>query len=253
VLLEGLGLLAAGLVAGGMNALAGGGTFVAFPALMASGLAPTVANATSNAALLPGAAASAWTLRGGLSPIGPLSVRVLVGLTLAGGALGAWLLHLTSEGAFTLIVPWLLLLASLALTFGAHVRAALARSGLVLGLRGAAAAQIALGAYGGYFGGAVGLLMMAAWVLVTELPVHRLAPHRTLLLSCANAAACVLFALLKLIAWRAALPVAVGGVAGGVLGARLARRLPAIWVRGVTLAVTYVTTAVFFWRALHPR
>jgi uncharacterized membrane protein YfcA len=250
MVLEVLGLAAAGLLAGTMNALAGGGTFVAFPALLASGLAPTAANATSNAALLPGAAASAWTLRGGLQPIGPLSVRALVLLTLAGGALGAWLLHLTSEGAFTLIVPWLLLLASLALTFGAHLRAALARSDLVLGPRGAAAAQVALGAYGGYFGGAVGLLMMAAWVLVTDLPVQRLAPPRTLLLACANAAACVLFALLGLIAWTAAAPVAAGGVAGGVLGARLAQRLPAAWVRGVTLAVTYITTGIFFWRAL---
>jgi uncharacterized membrane protein YfcA len=246
------GLFGAGIVAGAMNALAGGGTFVAFPALLASGLAPTVANATSNAALLPGAAASAWTLRRGLQPVGPLSVPALVVLTLVGGAIGAWLLHLTSQGAFTLIVPWLLLMASLALTFGGRLRAALARSGVVLGPLGAAVAQIALGAYGGYFGGAVGLMMMAAWVLVSDLPVQRLAAQRTLLLACANAAACVLFALLRLIAWTAALPTAVGGVAGGVLGAALAERLPAAWVRIVTLAVTYFTTAVFFWRAFRP-
>jgi uncharacterized membrane protein YfcA len=76
-----------------MNALAGGGTFVAFPVLLASGLPPTVANATSIAALLPGAAASAWTLRRHLTDFGPLSMRVMAGLTLAGGAAGAWLLH----------------------------------------------------------------------------------------------------------------------------------------------------------------
>jgi uncharacterized membrane protein YfcA len=250
-LLEILGLLAAGLLAGAMNALAGGGTFVAFPALLASGLAPTVANATSNAALLPGAAASAWTLRRGLQRIGPLSMGQMVALTLAGGAGGAWLLHLTSEGAFRMIVPWLLLLASLALTFGARLRRRLALSGLHLHAGGAAVLQFALGVYGGYFGGAVGLLMLATWVLMSELPVYELAAARTLLLTCANAAACVLFAALGLIAWSAAAPVALGGVAGGVLGARLAQRLPPRLVRAATLAITYATTAIFFWRSLH--
>src|SRR5206468_222323 len=98
------------------------------------------------------------------------------------------------------------------------------------------------GVYGGYFGGAVGLLMMATWVLVSDLPIQRLAPARTLLLACANAAACVLFVAFGLIAWGRAAPVAAGGVVGGILGARLGLKLPARWVRWVTLAITYVTT-----------
>lgn len=247
--LQTAGLAGAGILAGAMNALAGGGTFAAFPALLASGLPPTIANATSNAALLPGAAASAWTLRRHLTPFGPLPMRAMVALTLAGGALGAWLLHLTSEAAFRALVPWLLLLASLTLTFGAQARRALEHSGFTLPAAGAAATQFLLGIYGGYFGGAVGLLMMAAWVLISDLPIPRLAPARTLLLACANAAACVLFAALGLIAWAHAAPVALGGVVGGVLGARLGLRLPAGWVRVVTLAITYATTVVFFWRA----
>ena len=245
-----LGLACAGLLAGAMNALAGGGTFVAFPALLASGLAPTVANATSNAALLPGAAASAWTLREGLQRFGPLTMRQMVVLTLAGGAAGAWLLHLTSEAAFRAIVPWLLLLASLTLTFGAHLRGLLERTGRHLRPGGAAVLQFVLGGYGGYFGGAVGLLMMASWVLMSDLPVQKLAAPRTLMLACANAAACVLFAALGLIAWRGALPVAAGGVGGGGLGARLSQRLPPGCVRIATLAISYITTAIFFWRAL---
>jgi uncharacterized membrane protein YfcA len=247
--LQTAGLAGAGLLAGAMNALAGGGTFVAFPALLAAGLPPTVANATSNAALLPGAAASAYTLRRHLTAFGPLSMRVMVGLTLVGGAAGAWLLHMTSEAAFRAIVPWLLLLASLTLTFGDPARRRLERSGLRLPVGPACAVQFALGVYGGYFGGAVGLLMMATWVLISDLPVQRLAPARTLLLACANAAACVLFATLGLIAWSRAAPVALGGVAGGVFGARLGLRLPAVWVRRVTLAITYATTAIFFLRA----
>lgn len=247
--LQTAGLAGAGLLAGAMNALAGGGTFVAFPALLASGLAPTVANATCNTALLPGAAASAATLRRHLTPFGPLPMRAMVALTLAGGAAGAWLLHLTSEAAFRAIVPWLLLVASLALTFGARVRRALERSEFRLAAGPAAAVQFVLGIYGGYFGGAVGLLMMATWVLISDLPIQRLAPARTLLLACANAAACGLFAALGLIAWARAAPVAAGGVVGGVLGARLGLSLPAVWVRRVTLAITYATTAVFFYRS----
>jgi uncharacterized membrane protein YfcA len=232
-----------------MNALAGGGTFVVFPALIASALAPTLANATSNAALLPGAAASAYTLRRRLTPFGPLSIRLMTGLTLAGGAAGAWLLHLTSEAAFRAIVPWLLLFASLSLTFGNRLRRALERTEFRLHAGPAAAVQFVLGIYGGYFGGAVGLLMMATWVLISDLPVQRLAPARTLLLACANAAACLLFVALGLIAWGRAAPLAVGGVVGGVIGARLGLRLPAVWVRRVTLAITYATTAMFFWRS----
>jgi uncharacterized membrane protein YfcA len=235
--LQTAGLAGAGLLAGAMNALAGGGTFAAFPALIAAGLAPTVANATSNAALLPGAAASAYTLRRRLTPFGPLPMRAMVALTLAGGAAGAWLLHLTSEAAFR------------ALTFGHHIRRALERTEFRLHAAPACAVQFALGVYGGYFGGAVGLLMMAVWVLISDLPVQRLAPARTLLLACANAAACVLFAALGLIAWGQAAPVAAGGVVGGVLGARLGLRLPAVWVRRVTLAITYATTAIFFLRS----
>jgi uncharacterized membrane protein YfcA len=246
--LEAAGLAGAGILAGAMNALAGGGTFAAFPALLASGLSPTVANATSIAALLPGAAASAWTLRRSLVDFGPLRMPTMVAATLAGGAAGAWLLHLTSEAAFRAIVPWLLLLASLALTFGTRLRRGLERSGFALGTAGAVALQFALGVYGGYFGGAVGLLMMAAWVLISEAALHELAPARTLLLACANAAACVLFAALGLIAWARAVPVAAGAIVGGVLGARLGMRLPHLWVRIVTLGITYVTTAIFFWR-----
>jgi uncharacterized membrane protein YfcA len=176
-------------------------------------------------------------------------MRTMAGLTLAGGAAGAWLLHLTSETVFRAVVPWLLLVASLTLTFGARMRRALERSDFKLAPGGAAVLQLVLGVYGGYFGGAVGLLMMAAWVLVSDLPMQRLAPARTLLLTCANAAACVLFAGLGLIAWSRAAPVAVGGVAGGILGARLGLKLPALWVRLVTLAITYATTAIFFVRA----
>lgn len=241
-------LFAAGLLAGAMNALAGGGTFAAFPALLAAGLPPTVANATSNTALLPGAAASAWTYRAGLRPFGPLGLTAMFGLTVAGGGTGALLLHWTDEATFRAIVPWLLLAASLMLTFAGPIRRNLERTSWTLGRGGAAALQFVIGVYGGYFGGAVGLIMVAAWVLVSDRSAKDLAPARTLFLAAANAAACVLFAALGLISWTHAAPVAAGAVLGGYAGARLGLRLPPPAVRAAVLAVTYVTTAVFFWR-----
>ena len=245
-------LLLAGLAAGAMNAMAGGGTFVAFPALLGSGLAATTANATSNAALLPGAMASAWTYRAGLVRFGPLGLRTMVLITALGGGLGALLLYLTDEATFRAIIPWLLLAASLVLTFGQGLRRRLEAAAFSLGPRGAAALQLMFGIYGGYFGGAVGLLMMAGWVLISDRSVKDLAPARTLMLATANGAALVLFVALGLVAWAQALPVAVGAVAGGVLGARLAMRLPAAAVRVAVLVTTYGTTAAFFWRAYGP-
>jgi uncharacterized membrane protein YfcA len=242
-------LFAAGLAAGAMNAVAGGGTFAAFPALLAVGLPPTVANATCNTALLPGLAASAWTYRKSLEGFGPLSLRAMFGVTLVGGVTGALLLHLTDEATFRAVVPWLLLLASLMLTFSGHIRRYLERTGLTLSGPAALVLQFVIGVYGGYFGGAVGLIMVAAWVLISNRTPKELAPARTLFVTGANTAACVLFAALGLISWTHAAPVALGSVLGGFVGGRIGLRLPAIWVRGVVLTTTYVTTAVFFLRS----
>lgn len=241
-------LLLAGTIAGAMNAMAGGGTFVSFPALVAAGLPPTVANATSNTALLPGALASAWTYRRALQPFGPLRLWQLVAITLAGGTLGAILLHLTSEATFRQILPWLLLLASLMLSFSGPIRQRLERTGWTLGAAGAVAMQFVIGIYGGYFGGAVSLVMMASWVLVTHLSVKELAPTRTILLVAANGAACIVFVAVGLVHWPSVLPLAVGAIAGGWLGAHLGMRLPAKAVRGVVLVICYGVTAAFFLR-----
>ena len=241
-------LFAAGLLAGAMNAMAGGGTFASFPALLAVGLPPTVANATSNTALLPGAMVSAWTYRHALQRFGPLSLRQLFAITMLGAIVGAVLLHLTTEATFREILPWLLLVASLALSFAGPIRQRLERTDWELGAGGAIGLQFVIGIYGGYFGGAVSLVMMASWVLVTHLSVKELAPVRTLLLVAANAAACAIFVIFGLISWLHVVPVAAGAVGGGWLGAHLGMRLPAAWVRGVVLAICYGVTAAFFWR-----
>lgn len=242
-------LFAAGLLAGGMNAVTGGGTFVALPALAAAGLPATLANATSAVALLPGAVASAWAYRRHMTPLEGVSTPLLGLASLGGGLLGAILLLTTPAHAFDLIVPWLLLLATLVLLAGARLGDALHRIGLHVGSRGLLVIQVALGVYGGYFGGAVGLMMIAAWTLHVDETVARLTPLRTLMLTCANTAAVALFCLRGEVAWPQGLMVMAGAVAGGFLGAVLGRRLPPPLVRWALLAVAIATTAIFFVRA----
>lgn len=239
---------AAGVLGGAMNALAGGGTFATMPALLAIGTPANIANATSNLALMPGAAASAWTFRGELRPVGGLPVRVLAGITFLAGLFGSALLVITPSRAFDLLVPWLLLLAFVAIAFGKQAAEVLAQK-MTIGPRTLVVAQALLGIYGGYFGGGVGMMTTATYgLLAGESPRALFAP-RTLMLATANFAAAIVFVAAGLIRWDACLPMLAGGLAGGRLGAQFGQKLSPGTVRVWTLAVTAATTLVFFWRA----
>ena len=239
---------AAGLVGGAMNALAGGGTFATMPALLAIGTPANVANATSNLALMPGAAASAWTFRNELQPVGGVSVRTLAAITFAAGLFGSALLVATPTRSFDLIVPWLLLIAFIAIVFGKRASEWL-RERVTIGRSTLFVAQALLGTYGGYFGGGVGIMTTATYgLLAGETPRSMFAP-RTLMLAIANFAAAIVFTATGLVRWDACLPMLAGGLIGGWLGAHGGKRLPAGAVRGWTILVTAATTAVFFWRA----
>lgn len=238
----------AGLVGGAMNALAGGGTFATLPALIAIGLPANAANATSNVALLPGAAASAWAYRDELEPLASVDLRVLAAVTFLAGLVGSVLLVLTPTHAFDLIIPWLVLYAFVVLAFGKRASAWLQRR-VTIGRRGLITVQALLGVYGGYFGGGVGLMMTATYGLLAGLHPRSLFAPRTLMLATANAAAAIVFVAAGLVAWAACLPMLAGSVAGGWAGALLGKRLSERVVRAWTLTVTGVTTLVFFARA----
>lgn len=231
-----------------MNALAGGGTFVTLPALIALGLPANVANATSNVALLPGAAASAAEYRDELQPIGGVSVRTLGAVTFAGGLVGSVLLVLTPSRAFDIIIPWLLLIGLIVMVFGnsasewLHARVTIGESTLV-------AVQGVLGIYGGYFGGGVGLMATAAYGLLAGMHPRAMFSIRTFMLAVANFAAAMVFVVVGLVQWWACVPMLAGSVLGGWVGARLGKRLPHGLVRAWTLLITAATTAVFFVRA----
>ena len=231
-----------------MNALAGGGTFATLPALIALGFPANVANATSNVALLPGAAASAAEYRNELQPVGGMAVRTLAAITFVGGLAGSVLLVLTPTRAFDYIIPWLLLVGLVVMLFGPgasewlNLRVTIGRTTLIW-------AQSLLAIYGGYFGGGVGLMMTATYGLLAGAHPRSLFAARTLMLAITNFAAALVFISVGLVRWAACVPMLLGAIVGGWLGAKLGKRLPHGLVRGWTLLVTAATTLVFFLRA----
>jgi uncharacterized membrane protein YfcA len=235
----------AGLVAGAMNALAGGGSFVSLPALIAAGVPPVQANTSSTVALFPGGLASAWAYRDGGKSVGSVSLRALLATTLCGGLFGAVLLLRTSSAAFTFVLPWLLLVASVALAFGRRIGAAL-RARLHIHAHAVLAVQFALGVYGGYFGGAVGIMMIAVWGLLDSRELKDLNAARTLLVSAANTVAVIAFIVAGAVRWPETLAMLAGAIIGGYGGAHIGRRAPAGLIRALTLLATSSITLAFF-------
>lgn len=231
-----------------MNALAGGGTFATLPTLIALGMPANVANATSNVALLPGAGASAWAYRDELGPVAGIPVWLLSALTFAFGLVGSLLLVLTPTETFDALIPWLLLFAFAVMVFGKraadwlHARVTIGRPTLLV-------TQALLGIYGGYFGGGVGLIATALYGLLANIRPRELFAVRTTMLAVANLAAAFVFIGFAMVRWWACLPMLLGAIMGGWLGALLGKRLPHGAVRAWTLIVTGATTVVFFMRA----
>lgn len=238
----------AGLVGGAMNGLAGGGSFFTLPVLIALGLPANIANATSNVALLPGAAASAWGFRDELGPVAGLSVALLGAITFVAGLAGSLLLVLTPSDTFDIVIPWLLLFAFMVMVFGKraaewlHARVTIGRPALI-------GAQSLLGIYGGYFGGGVGLMTTAVYGLLANIQPRELFAIRTLMLAVANLAAAIVFIAFAMVWWWACLPMLAGSILGGWAGAVIGKRLSPRAVRVWTLLVTGATTMIFFVRA----
>jgi uncharacterized protein len=244
-------VFSAGMAAGAMNALAGGGSFVSLPALIAAGVPPVQANTSSTVALFPGGLASAWAYRDGLWPVGAVSLRALLATTLCGGLVGALLLLRTSSAAFTFVLPWLLLVASIALAFGRRIGEAL-RARWHIHAHAVLAVQFALGVYGGYFGGAVGIMMIAMWGLLDNCDLKHLNAPRTLLVSAANVVAVLAFIVADAVRWPETLVMLVGAIIGGYSGARIGRRASPGIIRTLTLLATSCITLAFFVKTYAP-
>lgn len=235
----------AGFLAGVMNALAGGGSFVTLPALMGVGLPSVQANASSTVALLPGSAVSAWAYRDGLGPVGPASLRSLLIVTLLGAAVGAVLLLSTPAKVFDFLLPWLLLVATVMLAFGRRLGEWL-RSRFQIRLGAVLLIQFFLGVYGGYYGGAVGIMMMAVWGLLDSRDLKSLSAPRTLLVTLANVLAGLTFIAAGAVHWPETIVMLAASAAGGYSGAHISKRAPSSVVRVCTLVLTAGITLAFF-------
>ncbi len=240
-------LVGAGFLAGAMNAAAGGGSFVSFPALIFAGVPPLYANASSTVALFPGAVTSGWTYRHALGGIGDVTLPVLLAVSVLGGLLGAALLLATPPGAFDALVPWLLLLTTLAFAFGRDAGVAVRRV-FRIGRATTLATQFMLAIYGGYFGGAVGIMMMALWGLLGAGDLKQMNPTKTVLVGAMNAMAVLYFIAAGAVVWPQTLAMLLAAALGGFVGAWLAIRLDTRWLRAGVIAISSAITLSFFLR-----
>lgn len=238
-------LIAAGVGSGVIGSTAGLASLISYPALLAVGLAPVTANVTNTVALVASGAGSALGSRTELRGQAP-TVRRLAGFAVAGGATGAALLLVTPAGAFERIVPFLVGLASLLLLAQPRVRQ-LRRETVGDGARWLVpAGTYVIGVYGGYFGAAAGVMLLALLLVATEETLVRANALKNVLLWMANGVAAVGFALLADVRWSAAAPLAVGCLLGGALGPAVARRIPATPLR-LAVAVAGLGLAVRLW------
>ncbi|MCD7441090.1 TSUP family transporter [Streptomyces lincolnensis] len=251
---ETLLVLLAGLAAGALNAVGGGGTFVALPALVAVGQSPVTANASSTIALVPGAVAGAWVYRRELAPVGPASTRYLTAVSVLGGGLGAGLVLALPSESFDAAVPWLLAFATVLFAFGGRLSGALRGTldrPLALGPRAVLVLQFVLAVYGGYFGGGVGIMMLAVWSVGLGIDSAAGNPMRIAQLAAVYLSATALF---LVVSDARSTPLVLttmvaGAVAGGFGGAHLARRLPARLLRAVVLSTAVTMTVLYFLRS----
>jgi uncharacterized protein len=245
-LLPFLVITVAAFLAGGINALAGGGSFLTLPALVFAGVPAVAANATGTAALLPGYLASAWSYRDLMqAPVG-LSLLAVVIIGSIGGAGGALLLLATSEQAFRGIVPWLLLFATLLFAFGPALQRRLGRRDNATGGVGARLGILGVCAYGGYFNGGMGIVMLAMFRLLGVEDLRIANGLKNLLSAVLTLIAVLVYAAGGIISWAEILPMAIAATAGGLVGARIGRVLPPVVLRNTIVVVGAVTTILFF-------
>jgi uncharacterized membrane protein YfcA len=251
-------LFVAALFAGALNSVAGGGSFISFPALLFTGVPDVVANATNTVAVWPAGVASAFAYRKDMKQ--PLPTLLSLGTaSLLGGWVGAHLLLRTSDAQFESLLPWLLLVATLVFTFGGKVSARLLSGkkdggkvalgpslrSLVLG----GAFQLVIGIYGGYFGGGMGILMLATLAMMGMSNIHAMNGLKTLLGTLINGIAVVEFVRADKVTWGPGVVMIIGASIGGYAGAALARKVEPARVKRFVMVVAWGMTALFFARA----
>lgn len=240
-------LFTAGLIGGIMNAVAGGGTFVTFPVLVFTGIPPVAANATATAAALPGYLAAAISFRDDIARIERSQLKRLTTWTVIGSAIGSALLLVSSNAAFSMLVPFLLLIATLVFLRGASIRAFAARHArdvtpFSLGT------LLPVAIYGGYFNGGLGIILLALFALWGMTDLNQMNGLKSWLSFALSLISFAIFVVGGKIIWGPALVMAMGTIAGGLLGAPVSRRIPMPQLRALIATIGFGMTAIFFWR-----
>lgn len=247
-------LFVAAFVAGALNSVAGGGGFIAFPALIFTGMPPINANATNTAALWPGTVASTGAYRNVLDAEARRMIAPLVITGLIGGLIGAIILLHTPQPTFMRMVPWMLLGATLLFLFSGRITDWVRRrtEGIEhverFGIVAAVLVQFVIALYIGFFGAGAGIVMMAVFALMGIKSIHTLNGLKVLLASVCNGMALLAFIIAKAVVWPQALLMLVGAAVGGYGGAWYAQKIAPQKVRAFAIMVGFAMSAYFFVR-----
>jgi len=245
-------LFIAGALGGALNAVAGGGSFIAFPALLFTGVGPVAANATNTLALWVGVTASGGAYRKHLN----ISRRVLIPLivmSIVGGLAGAVLLIKTPANTFLRVLPWLLLGATLLFAFGKHltgkISAGISHESSNAAVAGACVFELFVAVYGGYFGGGMGIMNLAMLAAIGMTDIHAMNALKVVLGGFINGVATFTFIATGAVVWRQGAVMTAGALLGGYCAAHYAQKLPQSWIRAFVIAIGFAMTIYFFVRA----
>jgi uncharacterized protein len=245
-------LFIAGVLGGALNSVAGGGSFIAFPALLFTGVPPIPANATNTIALWTAAAASGGAYRKHLDV--PRRVMIpLLTASLVGGLIGAILLLKTPAQTFMRVLPWLTLGATLLFAFSKKLAGS--RGSVIeheasnTALAGTTLFQFAVAVYGGYFGGGMGIVMLAMLAALGMTDIHAMNALKSVMGFVINGVAVVTFIVAGAVYWKHGIIMIAGGIIGGYLGAHYAQKMPPLWIRTFVVLVGAGMTAYFFWKS----
>lgn len=245
----------AGFLGGMLNAVAGGGSFITLPALVFAGVPPVAANATGTAALLPGYIASAWRFRHDIEFPANLSFKVIILIAVMGGCLGAVILMMTSDQVFSKLIPWLILLATVAFIAGPWLlakkkrsegRSNSALSGTELSALTAGVILFSVCLYGGYFNGGLGIILLAALGLMGQTNLNGMNGLKNVISALLTVVAVIVYTVGEAIDFGYLLLMGSMSVLGGYAGAAVAYRIPQPLMRGFIVLVGLVMALIFF-------
>ena len=242
-------LIAAAFLGGALNSLAGGGTLVTFPALLFAGLNPIDANASSVVALFSGTFSGAWAYRRNILAVAELSVLGLFTLSLVGGLIGAILLLWTPATIFATLVPWLILFATIVFAVGNFAPVGAIRR-LQLGPRSALVALFIIAIYGGYFGGGIGFLLLAAFTLMGMRDINAMNGLKMGLVGVMTVTAILAFIAANVVRWPETLPMLASSALGSYMAAHWAQRLDQRLIKGFVVVLGAGLTVYFAWRGV---